>query len=333
MGVTSVFTDHSLFGFSDASSILTNKLLKGTLSNVQAVICVSYTSKENTVLRAALSPQQVYVIPNAVVAEQFMPNASRKVDLTKKLTVIVASRLVYRKGIDLLVAVIPKLCAAHPELNFVIAGDGPKRIDLEQMREKHLLIDRVELVGSVASHEVRDVLVRGDIFLNTSLTEAFCMAIVEAASCGLLVVSTRVGGIPEVLPSDMIILSRPEEEHLYLAVEQAITQLRSGAVATQNFHRRIAQMYSWQSVAERTEVVYLKGMKVLHRDFIDRLDRLYAAGFFFGKILCIIAALEHLLLKIIELVRPASQIEKASVFSRTKYQDLLRERSPVLFEY
>ena len=40
--------------------------------------------------------------------------------------------------------------------------------------------------------------VQGDIFINASLTEAFCMAIVEAAAVGLLVVSTSVGGVPEV---------------------------------------------------------------------------------------------------------------------------------------
>ena len=53
------------------------------------------------------------------------------------------------------------------------------------------------------------MLVQGDIFLNTSLTEAFCIAIVEAASCGLQVLSTRVGGVPEVLPPDMITLATP----------------------------------------------------------------------------------------------------------------------------
>ena len=53
---------------------------------------------------------------------------------------------------------------------------------------------------------------RGDIFVNCSLTEAFCIAIVEAASCGLLVVSTKVGGVPEVLPDDLILLAEPTTE-------------------------------------------------------------------------------------------------------------------------
>jgi phosphatidylinositol N-acetylglucosaminyltransferase subunit A len=43
MGLRTVYTDHSLFGFADATSILTNKLLKFTLSDVDHVICVSNT--------------------------------------------------------------------------------------------------------------------------------------------------------------------------------------------------------------------------------------------------------------------------------------------------
>lgn len=73
MGVRTVFTDHSLFGFDDAASILTNKLLEAALRNVDRVICVSYTGRENTVLRARLVPETTYVIPNAIVADQFRP--------------------------------------------------------------------------------------------------------------------------------------------------------------------------------------------------------------------------------------------------------------------
>lgn len=77
MNIPCTFTDHSLFGFADASSIFTNKALKFALSGVDNVICVSHTSKENTVLRAALDPARVFVIPNAVLSEQFTPDPSQ----------------------------------------------------------------------------------------------------------------------------------------------------------------------------------------------------------------------------------------------------------------
>jgi len=55
-------------------------------------------------------------------------------------------------------------------------------------------------------------MVRGDIYLHPSLTEAFGTVIVEAASCGLYVVATAVGGVPEVLPPHMTVFAKPEED-------------------------------------------------------------------------------------------------------------------------
>jgi phosphatidylinositol N-acetylglucosaminyltransferase subunit A len=77
-GFKTCFTDHSLFGFADASSIHMNKLLKFSLSAVDHVICVSNTSKENTVLRAELDPLDVSVIPNAVDCTSFQPDPTKR---------------------------------------------------------------------------------------------------------------------------------------------------------------------------------------------------------------------------------------------------------------
>jgi phosphatidylinositol glycan class A protein len=60
------------------------------------------------------------------------------------------------------------------------------------------LKERVTLLGNVQHCDVNGVLQRAQIFLNCSLTESFCIAILEAACCGCLVVATRVGGVPEV---------------------------------------------------------------------------------------------------------------------------------------
>lgn len=67
---------------------------------------------------------------------------------------------------------------------FLIGGDGPKRALLERIVAEHGLHGRVSLVGAVPHECVRRLLVRGHVFLNCSLTEAFCMALVEAAAAG-----------------------------------------------------------------------------------------------------------------------------------------------------
>ncbi|CAG8459624.1 6459_t:CDS:10 [Paraglomus brasilianum] len=320
MGMKACFTDHSLFGFADASSILTNKLLKWTLSDIDHVICVSHTSKENTVLRAALNPQMVSVIPNAVVASQFKPDPAAQDQ--NFITIVVASRLVYRKGMDLLVAAIPRICHENPKVRFIIGGDGPKRIDLEQMREKYLLHDRVELLGTVMQHEVRNVLTKGHIFLNTSLTEAFCIGIVEAACCGLLVVSTKVGGVPEVLPRHMVIFAKPEEDDLVKSVANAISMIKLKKVIPAKFHDEIKEMYSWVNVAERTEKVYNTIWKMKNPPLIERLRRYYGCGVWAGKLFCILIALDYLIWKFLEWVAPRESIEIAPAFSYKKYRKM-----------
>jgi len=83
---------------------------------------------------------------------------------------------------------IPRILATQPNVRFLIAGSGPKAIDLERMIERIVLQDRVELLGPVRHEEVRDVMVKGQIYLHPSLTEAFGTVIVEAASYGLYVV-------------------------------------------------------------------------------------------------------------------------------------------------
>ncbi|KAH9324469.1 hypothetical protein KI387_004647, partial [Taxus chinensis] len=220
MGYNVVFTDHSLYGFADIGSIHMNKVLQFTLADVNQAICVSHTSKENTVLRSGLPPNKVFVIPNAVDTAMFKPNPNCRP--CNEIVIVVISRLVYRKGADLLVEVIPEVCRLYPNVRFIVGGDGPKRVRLEEMREKNSLQERVEMLGAVPHAQVQSVLVRGHIFLNSSLTEAFCIAILEAASCGLLTVSTRVGGVPEVLPPDMIVLAEPVPGDMVTAIGKAI---------------------------------------------------------------------------------------------------------------
>ncbi|XP_028291955.1 phosphatidylinositol N-acetylglucosaminyltransferase subunit A isoform X2 [Gouania willdenowi] len=311
LGLNTVFTDHSLFGFADVSSVLTNKLLTVSLCDTNHIVCVSYTSKENTVLRAALNPEIVSVIPNAVDPTDFTPDPSQR--HSDRITIVVISRLVYRKGIDLLGGIIPELCLKHPDLHFLIGGEGPKRIVLEEVREKYQLHDRVRLLGALEHKDVRDVLVQGHIFLNTSLTEAFCMAIVEGASCGLQVVSTSVGGIPEVLPEDLITLCEPTVRSLCAGLEDVIAQHQAGSSPSPfSIHARVRKLYTWRNVAERTEKVYdrVSTEEVLPLD--RRLMRLRShCGSVVGSIFSIFALVDGLLLVVLRWFLPDHNMDIA----------------------
>ncbi|XP_067265908.1 phosphatidylinositol N-acetylglucosaminyltransferase subunit A [Chanodichthys erythropterus] len=311
MGLNTVFTDHSLFGFADLSSVLTNKLLTVSLCDTNHIVCVSYTSKENTVLRAALDPEIVSVIPNAVDPTDFTPDPCRRDN--SKITIVVISRLVYRKGIDLLSGIIPELCGKHPDLCFLIGGEGPKRIVLEEVREKYQLHDRIRLLGALDHKDVRDVLVQGHIFLNTSLTEAFCMAIVEGASCGLHVVSTRVGGIPEVLPDELVTLCEPSVQSLCDGLEAVIARIRTGNVASPaTIHRKVRTLYTWRNVAERTEKVYNRVCRESVLPLSARLHRLSShCGTVAGSIFSFIAVINFLFLLFLQWLRPDHLIDVA----------------------
>jgi len=222
------------------------------------------------------------------------------------------SRLVYRKGSDLLAVIIPDICSRYPDVDFIIGGDGPKRILLEEVRENLQLQDRVKMLGNVSHCDVRDVLVRGDIFLNTSLTEAFCIAIVEAACCGLQVVSTRVGGVPEVLPPRLIRLADPSSKSLISCLDAAIQAVKQRSfIDPYEAHSEVKKLYTWQNVAERTEVVYDAVSREDHVELPERIKEYLKTGLVAGKIFSLFVVLNHLLLLLLCWFSPKENIDIA----------------------
>lgn len=78
LGIPTVYTDHSLFGFDDLAGIILNRVLQTSLSTVDAAICVSHTCRDNFVLRTRMeeTKDRVFVIPNAVDQSKFKPDLS-----------------------------------------------------------------------------------------------------------------------------------------------------------------------------------------------------------------------------------------------------------------
>eukprot|EP00917_Polyrhabdina_sp_WS-2016_P019496 GHVP01041668.1.p1 GENE.GHVP01041668.1~~GHVP01041668.1.p1 ORF type:complete len:457 (-),score=49.58 GHVP01041668.1:289-1659(-) len=321
MGLKTVFSEHSLFGLSKIGNIVPNAVMKALFADVDFGIAVSAVTRENLVVRVNCRPEKIFVIPNAINKEEFYPiessqdiedsnneiyNEDKNISIIptdeykRNVRIIVVTRLYYRKGIDFLLSLIPIICKLEPNVCFTIAGYGPMKILLEQMIEDSDLEERVLLTSANTPDQVREVLNTGDIFLNTSLIEAFCIAIVEAASCGLLVVSTSVGGIPEVLDDEFIILSPPKINELIKAVKRGIEDIRNGRNKDRmEIHQKVIGLYSWEKVAIRTEKVYREVMLQRNKTIVERVYERLSSEFFSGLLFSFLLLIEAVFINIL----------------------------------
>lgn len=313
MGLKTVFTDHSLFGFADSGSIHLNMAIKFIFASLDHIIAVSNIGKKNIILRTDIPKtkwNKITVIPNAVDTQAFRPSEIPKIK-SNTITIVVVTRLVYRKGVTLLKDVIPKICSKFDNVNFLIGGAGELKYLLEEVVENNNLFERVKLLGAIPSHKVRDVLIQGDIFLNCSLTEAFGISIIEAASCGLLIVSTRVGGVPEILPDDMLNLAEPNVHDIIHVLSRVIKNFHTSNIDTSLFHSRVEKMYNWNKIGLRTEKIYSKVKELEKPKIIDRLSSVYQCGIFYGKLLCALLSLYYIYLFILDWLKPRKDYDIA----------------------
>jgi glycosyltransferase involved in cell wall biosynthesis len=141
---------------------------------------------------------RIEVIPNAVDVEALRrernPNLRRALqDGVERPLILVVARLDPQKGHpDLLAA-----AAEVPDVQFLLAGDGPDRLALERMAIELGVEDRVRFLGHRA--DVADLMAASDVFVLPSLYEGLPISVLEAMAAGLPVIATRVGGTDEAV--------------------------------------------------------------------------------------------------------------------------------------
>jgi phosphatidylinositol glycan class A protein len=203
-------------------------------------------------------------------------------------------------------------------------------LELETMVHNECLEDRVTFLGFVPHSSVRDVLVHGHVFLNCSLTESFCIAILEAASSGLLVVSTNVGGVPEVLPPDMITLADPNVEALVMGLSMVLSSEKIITVDPYELHKKIKAMYSWERVAKETIMVYDELLLEPRLSFLQRLARYKTVGGIAGYVVCLLSITQHFLLRLVEWWQPQDIIDVVPDITCCETRKIAEKQQPII---
>jgi phosphatidylinositol alpha-1,6-mannosyltransferase len=149
-------------------------------------------------------------IAPGIDVEHFIPTDSSilraELCLTDKSVIISVGRLVHRKGQDKLIAALPAIKAAIPNVHLVLVGVGPHQDYLEKLAVKLQVADCVTFIGRINYAELPKYICVGDIFAMPSRSRFFGLEVeglgivyLEASACGLPVVGGKSGGAPDAV--------------------------------------------------------------------------------------------------------------------------------------
>ena len=258
LGVASVVTSHSVLpgydqgGLSHLFSLTPHRPL---LSKARALISVS---KAVDLLMSRMAGPRVRrsVIPNAVDTDKYAPSAEASLEPL----VLYVGRLVYRKGVHVLLHAFKEVVREEGDARLVVVGGGYLAPFLKTLASKLGLDGKVVFKG-VVSEESKASLYREAwvVAVPTLYAEGFGIVAAEAMASGAPVVASRVGGLKEVVEHEATgLLVKPNSpRELSMALTSLIQDRSLRRRLSAKARARALEAYSWNEVAERIVNTYL----------------------------------------------------------------------------
>lgn len=211
----------------------------------------------------SVDPKKRFFIPNGVDSARYVPASEEYkqklragLSLPAQATIIVyAGRLVTEKRVDHLLKIWDSLRAKFFDAHLLVLGDGAEESRLREM-SKLLKQGGVQFAGRV--DDAGSYFQAADIFVLPSSTEGLSNSMLEAMSCALPVLATKVGGAPDVIEHNVhgYLIPADDTDALQKGLETLLAdksmRLRLGAAARQ----RILSDVSLDSVSERLSALY-----------------------------------------------------------------------------
>jgi glycosyltransferase involved in cell wall biosynthesis len=157
-----------------------------------------------------IAADAITVVPDGVDPQEIRTAATPALDIRGQLHIpaaaplaVNAAALVDHKDQRTLVRAAQYARALAPELHWIIAGEGPLRAAISAEVGRLELADRVHLVGYI--DRIDALIAQASIFVMSSKTEGLGSVILNALALGRPVVATAAGGIPEILPAEVLV--------------------------------------------------------------------------------------------------------------------------------
>jgi glycosyltransferase involved in cell wall biosynthesis len=167
-------------------------------------------------------------------------------------------RIVFEKGLQVLLRALPLVLAEHASAKVVIAGKGPELESLRSLARSLDLEGKVLLTGFISDDDRDRLLKAADCAVFPSLYEPFGIVALEAMAAKCPVVVTEVGGLQEVVQhGETGITVYPDDPgSLAWGILHSLQHPTWSAARVENAYRMVRQDFDWGRIARLTREVY-----------------------------------------------------------------------------
>lgn len=221
---------------------------------------------------AAFGPHAAFErLPSGVDIERFSPNAQAGQEIRQRHgigaeqpLIVCISRLVRRKGQDMLIRSMPRILAQHPDARLLIVGVGPRGKALEQFARDCGVADQVIFAGKVSFDELPAYYNAGTVFAMPARTrgggldvEGLGIVYLEAQACGVPVIAGNSGGAPEtVIDGETgVVVNGASADSVGTGLLTVLDNPRRASEMGIHGREHVVENWTWEVMAERARSI------------------------------------------------------------------------------
>ena len=232
---------------------------------LKKVDCFIATSEkiEEGLLNDGYERKNIVRIPNFIDPCIFYPadkksraHIKKELGLSKSKIVTYAGRLIESKGVHILLESWKKITKDSSDIFLIILGWGHLG---KRLKEKGRMLGIEESIRFYSSvNNVRDYLIASDVFVLPSFREGFPNSVLEAMACGIPVISTKIGGVVDVIKDgeNGVLIEPGNIHHLVGALRRLINDTDYALALGKNALKTIRKNYDINVIARRYVDLY-----------------------------------------------------------------------------
>ena len=234
------------------------------MKNADTVIAVSNFMKD-LATKIGVQEDKIKVIYNSTdfvnkenIDDKKIQDLKNKYGQDKKI-VVTSCRLTAWKGVDGIIKILPKLKEKVGAINFLVLGDGPEMDNLKKLAHERGVENEVHFLGRVQHSETFGYFKAADLYILNTNYEGLSHALLDVMEVGAPIITTNVGGNPEVIESEEngILVEYNNEEELLDACEKVLNDEELQNKFVQNSKEKLNK-FRWENTVKETISVLSK---------------------------------------------------------------------------